>query len=47
VFGEVSSPLVRFEPLNGGVFPEEWEEGPHPVRARALFGVDAARRTSI
>ena len=42
VFGEVSAPLVQFEPLGGGAFPAEWDEGPHPVRARALFGaIDA------
>jgi len=42
VFGEVSAPLVRFEPLEGGPFPAEWDQGPHIVRARALFGaIDA------
>lgn len=50
VFGDVSFPLVEFEPLDGGGdgaglgagFPEFWTAGPHPVRARALFGlVDA------
>jgi len=42
VFGEVSAPLVQFEPLGGGAFPAEWDEGPHPVRASALFGaIDA------
>ena len=39
VFGDVSFPLVEFEPLDGGEFPEQWEEGPHPVRARALYGL--------
>ena len=39
VFADVSYPLVEFEPLDGVPFPEEWAEGSHPVRARALFGV--------
>jgi hypothetical protein len=39
VFSDVSFPLVEFEPLDGGEFPEEWEEGSHPVRARALYGL--------
>jgi hypothetical protein len=38
VFAEVSSPQVQFEPVNGAAFPDEWSEGPHPVRARAVFG---------
>lgn len=39
VFADVSYPLVEFEPLGGTGFPEEWDEGSHPVRARALFGI--------
>jgi hypothetical protein len=39
VFADVSYPLVEFEPLGDAVFPEEWNEGSHPVRARALFGI--------
>ena len=39
VFGDVSYPLVEFEPVDGGDFPEFWERGSHPVRARALFGL--------
>jgi hypothetical protein len=39
VFGDVSFPFVEFEPLDGGEFPEFWEQGSHPVRARALFGL--------
>ena len=39
VFSDVSFPLVEFEPRDGGEFPEFWEEGPHPVRARAMFGL--------
>jgi len=38
VFGDVSFPLVEFEPRDGGTFPEFWDEGSHPVTARALFG---------
>jgi len=42
VFAEVSHPLVQFEPIGGGGFPVEWDEGSHPVHARALYGlVDA------
>ena len=44
VFAQVSSPLLAFEPLavdgsRGAAFPEEWDEGSHPVRARALWGL--------
>jgi hypothetical protein len=39
VFADVSYPLVEFEPLGDAGFPEEWDEGSHPVRARALFGI--------
>ena len=39
VFADVSYPIVEFEPLGGTGFPEEWGEGSHPVRARALFGI--------
>ena len=39
VFSAVSAPLVVFEPLEGGTFPELWSEGSHPVRARALNGL--------
>src|SRR3954447_11526275 len=44
VFAQVSSPLLGFEPLvdDGSTapgFPEEWDEGSHPVRARALWGL--------
>jgi hypothetical protein len=39
VFSDVSFPLVEFEPLDGSSFPEFWEEGSHPVRARAMFGL--------
>jgi len=39
VFAAVSSPLMAFEPVDGAPFPEEWSEGSHPVRARALFGL--------
>ncbi len=35
----MSYPLVEFEPLGDAGFPEEWDEGSHPVRARALFGI--------
>lgn len=39
VFADVSYPLLEFEPLGDDGFPEEWSEGSHPVRARALFSV--------
>ena len=39
VFADVSYPLLEFEPLGGQAFPEFWEQGSHPVRARALFGI--------
>ena len=39
VFADVSYPLLEFEPLGDDGFPEEWDEGSHPVRARALFSI--------
>jgi len=39
VFADVSYPLLEFEPLGDHGFPEEWGEGSHPVRARALFSI--------
>ena len=39
VFADVSYPLVGFEPLGDMPFPEEWSEGSHPVRARALSDI--------
>jgi hypothetical protein len=39
VFADVSYPLMEFEPLGDEAFPEFWEEGSHPVRARALFSI--------
>ncbi|MEO6117019.1 MAG: hypothetical protein ABIP33_11595 [Pseudolysinimonas sp.] len=39
VFADVSYPWVQFEPLADNGFPEEWSEGSHPVRARALYGI--------
>lgn len=38
VFRQVSSPLMGFESLDEGGFPEEWTEGVHKLRAKA-FGV--------
>ncbi|HEU0205717.1 MAG TPA: hypothetical protein VFQ74_03360 [Pseudolysinimonas sp.] len=39
VFADVSYPLLEFEPLGAGHFPLEWDEGSHPVAARALFSI--------
>jgi hypothetical protein len=47
VFGDVSFPLLEFEPVGGGPFPELWEEGSHPVVARALFGALPAGEQNI
>jgi hypothetical protein len=35
VLGDVSSPLLRFDSLEPGGFPERWGEGEHPVRVLA------------
>lgn len=35
VLRAVSSPLMTFESLEPGGFPEAWSEGEHPVRVRA------------
>jgi hypothetical protein len=47
VFSEVSFPLVEFETLDGSAFPASWDEGPHTVSARALYGVIPAGTQSI
>ncbi len=36
VFQRASAPLMAFESLEAGGFPERWPAGEHPVRARAL-----------
>lgn len=35
VFAAVSAPLLSFESLEAGGFPDRWDAGDHPVRVRA------------
>lgn len=37
VLAEVARPFFSFEPLSPRGLPKTWTEGPHPMRARALF----------
>lgn len=37
VLADVARPFFSFEPLSPRGLPKTWTEGPHPVRARALF----------
>ena len=46
VFRQVSAPMMRFESLDAGGFPETWSDGEHRVAARA-FGLVAAGRQLI